>query len=49
MHVRIGINGFGRIGRNYLRCALQRGHEVVAINDITSRSAVVKTPRSTGS
>lgn len=35
MTIRIGINGFGRIGRNYLRCALDRGHEVVAINDIT--------------
>ncbi|MGI8334290.1 type I glyceraldehyde-3-phosphate dehydrogenase [Actinomadura scrupuli] len=35
MSTRIGINGFGRIGRNYLRCALDRGHEVVAINDVT--------------
>ncbi|GGS26249.1 glyceraldehyde-3-phosphate dehydrogenase [Streptomyces aureoverticillatus] len=36
MTVRIGINGFGRIGRTYLRCALQRGSdvEVVAVNDI---------------
>jgi glyceraldehyde 3-phosphate dehydrogenase len=32
--MRIGINGFGRIGRNYLRCALKRGHEVVAVNDL---------------
>jgi glyceraldehyde 3-phosphate dehydrogenase len=35
MSIRIGINGFGRIGRNYLRLALERGHQVVAINDIT--------------
>jgi hypothetical protein len=35
MNIRIGINGFGRIGRNYLRLALQRGHEVVAVNDVT--------------
>ncbi|GAB3979463.1 type I glyceraldehyde-3-phosphate dehydrogenase [Actinoallomurus acanthiterrae] len=35
METRIGINGFGRIGRNYLRCALKRGHQVVAVNDIT--------------
>lgn len=35
MTIRIGINGFGRIGRNYLRCALDRGHEVVAVNDVT--------------
>jgi glyceraldehyde 3-phosphate dehydrogenase len=37
MTVRVGINGFGRIGRDFLRCALQRGTEVVevvAINDI---------------
>ncbi|MFF9193537.1 hypothetical protein [Streptomyces rochei] len=24
MTVRVGINGFGRIGRNYLRCVLER-------------------------
>ncbi|MFD9903666.1 type I glyceraldehyde-3-phosphate dehydrogenase [Streptomyces sp. NPDC059063] len=36
MTVRVGINGFGRIGRTYLRCALERGAdiEVVAVNDI---------------
>jgi glyceraldehyde 3-phosphate dehydrogenase len=38
MTVRIGINGFGRIGRNYLRAARALGAdvEVVAINDLTS-------------
>ncbi len=38
MTVRIGINGFGRIGRNYLRAARSMGAdvEVVAINDLTS-------------
>lgn len=38
MTVRIGINGFGRIGRNYLRAARQLGADVdvVAINDLTS-------------
>jgi glyceraldehyde 3-phosphate dehydrogenase len=38
MTVRIGINGFGRIGRNYLRAARSLGAdvEVVAINDLTS-------------
>ncbi|OCI30287.1 type I glyceraldehyde-3-phosphate dehydrogenase [Oerskovia enterophila] len=37
MTVRIGINGFGRIGRSYLRAALSSAAdvEVVAINDIT--------------
>jgi len=38
MTVRIGINGFGRIGRNYLRAARLLGAdvEVVAVNDLTS-------------
>jgi glyceraldehyde 3-phosphate dehydrogenase len=38
MSVRIGINGFGRIGRNYLRAARDLGAdvEVVAVNDLTS-------------
>src|ERR687886_1574801 len=33
---RVGINGFGRIGRNFFRAHLQRGgdFEVVAINDL---------------
>ncbi|HWO71796.1 MAG TPA: type I glyceraldehyde-3-phosphate dehydrogenase [Actinomycetota bacterium] len=37
MTVRVGINGFGRIGRNFFRAAIQRGAdlEVVAVNDIT--------------
>ena len=35
MTVKIGINGFGRIGRNYLRAALAQGAdlEIVAVND----------------
>jgi len=36
MTVRIGINGFGRIGRTFVRRALDHGDlEVVAVNDIT--------------
>jgi glyceraldehyde 3-phosphate dehydrogenase len=37
MGVKIGINGFGRIGRNFLRAARRQGAdlEVVAVNDIT--------------
>lgn len=31
----ISINGFGRIGRNFLRAALERGLDVVAINDLS--------------
>jgi glyceraldehyde 3-phosphate dehydrogenase len=36
MTVRVGINGFGRIGRNYVRAALKSGAdvEVVAVNDL---------------
>jgi glyceraldehyde 3-phosphate dehydrogenase (phosphorylating) len=36
MPVRVGINGFGRIGRNFLRAHLVRGGdlEVVAVNDL---------------
>ncbi len=38
MSVRVGVNGFGRIGRNFLRAVLAQGAdlEVVAVNDITS-------------
>ena len=36
MTVRVGINGFGRIGRNYLRAVLEQDAdiEVVAVNDL---------------
>ena len=37
MAIRVGINGFGRIGRNVLRAALDENElEFVAVNDITS-------------
>jgi glyceraldehyde 3-phosphate dehydrogenase len=37
MTVKIGINGFGRIGRNFYRAAAKRGAKVdiVAVNDLT--------------
>lgn len=36
MSVKVGINGFGRIGRNAFKVALQKGdYEIVAINDLT--------------
>ncbi|HUN34502.1 MAG TPA: glyceraldehyde 3-phosphate dehydrogenase NAD-binding domain-containing protein, partial [Trebonia sp.] len=36
MTTRVGINGFGRVGRAFTRYAVERGDiEVVAINDIT--------------
>lgn len=34
MAFRIGINGFGRIGRLFYRIATQRGLDVVAVNDL---------------
>jgi glyceraldehyde 3-phosphate dehydrogenase len=37
MAIRVGINGFGRIGRNIMRAAMgRRDIEFVAVNDITS-------------
>ena len=40
MTIKIGINGFGRIGRNFFRAAKQRGVDLdfVAVNDITDAS-----------
>ncbi len=37
MTVKIGVNGFGRIGRNFFRAAKQTGADIdfVAVNDIT--------------
>jgi glyceraldehyde 3-phosphate dehydrogenase len=42
MTVRIGINGFGRIGRSYLRAALANAAdvEVVAVNDVTDAATL---------
>ena len=36
--IRVGINGFGRIGRNFFRAAKQRGADIdfVAANDLGS-------------
>lgn len=37
MAVKVGINGFGRIGRNVFRAAFHRNDvEIVAVNDLTS-------------
>jgi glyceraldehyde 3-phosphate dehydrogenase len=40
--VKIGINGFGRIGRNFFRAALAKGSdlEIVAVNDLTDNKAL---------
>jgi len=39
---RVGINGFGRIGRNFFRAALEQGAdiEVVAVNDLTDNKTL---------
>ncbi len=38
MTVRVGINGFGRIGRNFVRAVIEQDAdvEIVAVNDLTS-------------
>jgi glyceraldehyde 3-phosphate dehydrogenase len=42
MATRVGINGFGRIGRNYLRAALEKDAdiEIVGINDLTDNETL---------
>ncbi|NLT94050.1 MAG: ArsJ-associated glyceraldehyde-3-phosphate dehydrogenase [Clostridia bacterium] len=41
MTVKIGINGFGRIGRNVLRAAMgNEGLEIVAVNDLTDANTL---------
>ncbi|MFF0726492.1 type I glyceraldehyde-3-phosphate dehydrogenase [Streptomyces sp. NPDC004134] len=42
MTIRVGINGFGRIGRNYFRAILEQGAdiEVVAFNDLGDAATI---------
>ncbi|MGH3318282.1 MAG: type I glyceraldehyde-3-phosphate dehydrogenase [Nocardioidaceae bacterium] len=42
MTVRVGINGFGRIGRNFFRAAHASGAdiEIVAVNDLTDNASL---------
>ena len=41
MAIKVGINGFGRIGRNLFRAAMgDKDIEIVAVNDITSPDAL---------
>ncbi|MFG3496002.1 type I glyceraldehyde-3-phosphate dehydrogenase [Streptomyces sp. NPDC047928] len=42
MTIKVGINGFGRIGRSFFRAALERGAEleVVGINDLTDAATL---------
>jgi glyceraldehyde 3-phosphate dehydrogenase len=42
LSTKVGINGFGRIGRNYLRALLAKGSdlEIVAVNDLSDPKAL---------
>jgi glyceraldehyde 3-phosphate dehydrogenase len=42
MTVKVGINGFGRIGRNYFRALVEQGADldVVAVNDLTDNKTL---------
>ena len=42
MTIRVGINGFGRIGRNFTRAVLEQGVdiEIVAVNDLTDNKTL---------
>ena len=42
MTIRVGINGFGRIGRNFTRAVLDQGAdiEIVAVNDLTDNKTL---------
>ena len=40
--IKVGVNGFGRIGRNFLRASLESGadFEIVGINDLTDNATL---------
>jgi glyceraldehyde 3-phosphate dehydrogenase len=40
--IKVGVNGFGRIGRNFLRASLESGadFEIVAVNDLTDNATL---------
>ncbi|HVL33306.1 MAG TPA: type I glyceraldehyde-3-phosphate dehydrogenase [Actinomycetota bacterium] len=42
MAIKVGINGFGRIGRNFLRATAKRGSDIqiVAVNDLTDAATL---------
>ena len=42
MTVRVGINGFGRIGRNFFRAVRASGAdiEIVGVNDLTDNASL---------
>jgi glyceraldehyde 3-phosphate dehydrogenase len=38
--MKVGINGFGRIGRQIFRIMYERGHEVALVNDLTDNATL---------
>ena len=41
MSIKVGINGFGRIGRNIMRAAMaHRDIDIVAVNDLTDAATL---------
>jgi glyceraldehyde 3-phosphate dehydrogenase len=38
--MKVGINGFGRIGRQIFRIMYERGHEVTLVNDLTDNATL---------
>ena len=42
MTIKVGINGFGRIGRNFLRAALEQKADIqiVGVNDLTDNATL---------
>ena len=42
MTIKVGINGFGRIGRNFFRAALAQNSsfEIVGVNDLTDKKTL---------
>ena len=42
MTIRVGINGFGRIGRNFYRAIVESGAdiEIVGVNDLTDNKTL---------
>ena len=40
--MKVGINGFGRIGRQIFRILHERGHDVVAVNDLTDNRTLAQ-------
>ena len=42
--MKVGINGFGRIGRQIFRILHERGHDVALVNDLTDNETLGAAP-----